>query len=200
MKRLLIILSLSGILWPAHARAAAGPCVVQGRSHFRINVGTGGLFGGFAHSHLIEAQNIEGCASIDATDIRKSSIKLTFSAAAIKVLDPKESEKDRSQVQKTMETDVLKISQFPQITFESTALESAGPAGSMRVRGNLTITGKTQPVVIALTLTHLEDGTYRVVGKHSLKQTSYGIKPIQLAGGTVKVKDEIETDFEIILK
>jgi hypothetical protein len=46
----------------------------------------------------------------------------------------------------------------------------------------------------------LADGTYQATGKYNFKQTSFGIKPIQLAGGTIKVKDELETEFELYLK
>ena len=31
----------------------------------------------------------------------------------------------------------------------------------------------------------------------ALKQTTFGIKPISVAGGTIKVKDEVEIDFAI---
>ena len=68
------------------------------------------------------------------------------------------------------------------------------------MRGSLTIRGKTQPALIPLTFTRLPDGTYRAFGEYRFKQTSFGIKPIQLAGGTVKVKDEIGVEFELFLK
>jgi polyisoprenoid-binding protein YceI len=177
--------------------AAQGSCVVPGRSHFQIQVGTGGLFGSFAHDHLIAAQKIDGCATIDTADLAHSSIKLTFSE--LRVLDPKESAKDRAEVQGTMDTEVLRISEFPRITFESSSVENSS-ANQLRVRGNLTIRGKTQPIVVPLTLQKLDDGSYRAVGKYSFKQTAFGIKPISLAGGTVKVKDELRTNFEIFLK
>jgi hypothetical protein len=59
------LLTRRGILCPAilltlvlstAAVAVDGPCVIPGRGHFYIHVGTGGLFGAFAHDHLIEAQ------------------------------------------------------------------------------------------------------------------------------------------------
>jgi polyisoprenoid-binding protein YceI len=197
MKRIFFILVCMFI---ATAVYANGPCVIPGKGHFRINVGTAGLFGAFAHNHLIEARKIDGCATIDTKDLTHSSIKLTFATAAIRVIDPKESAKDRAEVQKTMEMEVLRVSEHPGVTFVSTKIENAGTAGQLRVHGNLTIRGKAQPVVIPVTLTHQEDGTYRAVGKYQFKQTSFGIKPITLAGGTVKVKDELQTDFEIFLK
>jgi polyisoprenoid-binding protein YceI len=198
LKRFLF--TLIGVFIGTGAYAADGPCVIPGRGYFRINVGTGGLFGAFAHDHVIEAQKIDGCATLDAKDLAHSSIKLTFPAADIKVIDPKVSAKDRAEVQKTMETEVLAISEHPRIMFESTAIEQDKTPGQLRVRGNLTIRGMTRSVVIPLTFMDMGNSTYRAVGKYSFKQTNFGIKPIRIAGGTVKVKDEVETEFEIFLK
>src|SRR5437762_5607900 len=90
---------------------ADGPSVLPGRGHFQIHAGTAGLFGAFAHNHLIQAEKISGCAAIDSKDMTHSSIKLEFAATGIRVIDPKESEKDRAEVQKTMETEVLRVSE-----------------------------------------------------------------------------------------
>jgi polyisoprenoid-binding protein YceI len=179
---------------------AAGPCIVPGRGHFNIRTGTGGLFGGFAHEHLIEARKIEGCADINSQDLTRSSIKLTFSTADIRVTDPNENPETRAKVQKTMETEVLKVASFPQVIFESTGIERDAEASSVRVRGNLTIRGKSLPIVVPVTLARQDDGSYRATGTYKLKQTSFGIQPIRLAGGTVKVKDEVTTEFELFLK
>src|SRR5262249_11891482 len=129
-----------------------------------------------------------------------SSIKLIFMTEGVRVLDPKESAKDRVKVQQTMETEVLRISQYPQVIFESTGIERGGTAETLRVRGNLTIRGNSQPITVPLTVTRLEDGTYRVRGEYKFKQSTFGIQPIQLAGGTIKVKDELRTEFELFLK
>ena len=83
---------------------------------------------------------------------------------------------------------------------ESTAVERGGAADRFRVRGNLTIRGKTVPVIIPVTLTRLANGTYRAAGEYKFKQSSLLIKPIQLGGGTVKVKDELKLEFEIFAK
>lgn len=180
--------------------AADGPCVVSGRGHFYIRTGTAGLFGAFAHDHQIEAQKISGCAVIDSKDLTHSSIKLTFTTADIKVLDPKESTTNRAKIQKTMETEVLRISEYHEVVFESTSIERSAPSDTLRVHGNLTIRGKTQPIVVPLTFTSLSDGTYEAKGMYRFKQTTFGIQPIQLGGGTIKVKDELQTEFELFLK
>jgi polyisoprenoid-binding protein YceI len=198
MKRslyLLAFLLMSNTLFAAEQR-----CVVSGRGYFRIHVGTAGLFGGLGHDHSIEAQKVTGCATIDSTDLAHSSVKLEFSTADIRVIDPGESEKDRAEVQKTMETQVLRVSEYPRVTFESTGVEPDGALNRLRLRGNLTIRGKTVPVVIPVMVTRLADGTYRAAGEFKFKQSSFLIKPIQLGGGAVKVKDELQTEFEFFLK
>ena len=60
--------------------------------------------------------------------------------------------------------------------------------------------GKTQLIPVPLTLTRLDDGSYRAAGEYQFKQTAFGIRPVQLAGGTIKVKDELRTEFELFLK
>ena len=197
MRRALYLLPI--LLIAIAASGADRACVIPGRGHFRIDVGTAGLFGSFAHDHVIEAEKVEGCATIETKDIAHSSIKLDFAAAGIRVLDSKENPEDRAKVQKTMETDVLRISEYPHVIFESTVAKSTAQ-GQLLVQGNLTIRGITKPVSIPVTVTRLNDGTYRAVGEYRFKQTSFQIKPIQLAGGTVKVKDELRTEFELFLK
>ena len=198
MRRVLWILPI--LLIASTAFSANRACVVPGRGHFRIEVGTAGLFGAFAHDHVIEAEKVEGCATMDAKDIAHSSIKLDFSTAGLRVLDPKESKEDRAKVQKTMETEVLRISEYPHVIFESASAKSAGAKGELLVQGTLTIRGTRQQVSIPVTVTQMNDGTYRATGQYRFKQSSFQIKPIQLAGGTVKVKDELRTEFELFLK
>ena len=179
---------------------ASRECVQPGQGYFRIHVGVAGLLGGFAHEHLIEARTLQGCASIEESALNRSSIQLVFKTADIQVVDPKESDKDRAEVQKTMQTEVLRVSDYPRITFESTAVESGSTPSELRVRGNLTIRGKTVPVTVPLSFSNAADGTHRATGKFSFKQTTFGIKPIQLAAGTIKVKDELQAEFELFFK
>jgi polyisoprenoid-binding protein YceI len=188
------LLALWLLMIPASGVAADGPCIVPGRGHFYIRTGTAGLFGAFAHDHQIEAQNISGCA-----DLAHQSIKLVFTTADIKVMDPKESASTRAKIQATMETEVLRISEYPQVVFESTSVERPS-ADAIRVHGNLTIRGKMKSIVVSLTLTSLPDGTYTAKGAYNFKQTTFGIQPVQLGGGTIKVKDELQTEFELFLK
>src|SRR5215471_10106485 len=144
------------LIWAISAAGADSFCVDNDRSHFGIQVDTGGLFGAFGHAHVIAAKNIKGCADIDWMQLDRSSVDLTFATSAITVLDPKHPD-DRPKVQETMEKDVLKVAGFPQVRFKSDRVTvkrtTAGSAKyELLVEGPLTIRDHTERVSIPLTV------------------------------------------------
>jgi polyisoprenoid-binding protein YceI len=156
-------------------------------SKISVHVEKSGLFSGFAHNHTIAAPLATG--HIDAA---KRIIELKFRSADMTVLDPEASASERSQIESTMKSEkVLDPARFPEITFVSTSVEPSDPT-HFQVRGNLTLHGATRPIEIPVSLSN---GHY--TGKVPLKQTEYGITPVKIAGGAVKVKDVIEIEFEI---
>ena len=89
---------------------------------------------------------------------------------------------------------VLDSAKYPEIRFESDTVEPA-ENGHWKAIGKLTLHGQTHPVMLEA---RLDAGHYR--GSASLKQTEFGIQPVSVAGGAVKVKDEIRIEFEIATK
>jgi polyisoprenoid-binding protein YceI len=147
-----------------------------------------GLFSAFADNHEIAAPIASGSISEDAP----LSVELTVRAASLRVLDPDLAANRREEVQTRMlGPEVLDVAKFPEITFASTAIEPAGQ-DRWQVSGRLTIRGRTQP--IRFTVARQND-KYR--GEAMVKQRDFGIEPIKIAGGTVKVKDEVTVRFEI---
>ena len=205
MNLLASLLSLSLILiaggLPARQISGGRHCVEPGKGQFLILVGSAGLLGVFGHDHTIEAKEITGCADVNEADLTRSSVELTFAANKITVLDPKENPKDRTQVQQTMETDVLRVREFPSIRFHSTAVRrDQNKTNGLVVQGQLTIRDRTQPVAIPLEVARGENGLIRVKGEYSFRQTAFGIEPVKVAGGTVRVKDELKVRFDLFLK
>jgi len=88
--------------------------------------------------------------------------------------------------------EVLDGDRFPHIRFSSVAIQR-GDAGRWSLRGELEVHGQTHPVTVNVVREH---GHYK--GSTSLKQSDFGITPISIAGGTVKVKDEIKINFDIV--
>jgi polyisoprenoid-binding protein YceI len=198
--RLFLFIGLALHCWCAPVAAQQRFCVHSDQSVFRIFVGTGGLFGVFAHDHIVEASKIIGCATIDRTAVSRSSVELRFPTSELHVVDPKISEKDRAEIQQQMETTVLDVAQYPEVVFRSTGVEPYASPGTLRITGDLTIRNSAKPVTVSIKTSELGNGEYRVAGEYRFKQTSFGIKPIQIAAGTVKVKDELRVEFDLHLR
>ena len=113
----------------------------------------------------------------------------------MKVLDPDASDSERSEIDRTMKSaKVLDAARFPEISFASISVQTTDPKRFL-VHGNLTLHGVTRPVELPVSFS---EGHY--TGKVTLKQTDFGITPVKIAGGAVKVKDAIEIAFEIVPK
>jgi polyisoprenoid-binding protein YceI len=121
-------------------------------------------------------------------------VELRADASALRVQDPKVSNKDRDEIQTNMlGPEVLDAQKHKEISFRSTGVEAAG-AGVWKVSGELTLHGATRPVSLEV---RERDGHYS--GTCRFKITNFGIKPVKAAGGTVRVKDEVQIDFDIQL-
>ena len=182
MKKTLLILALTLLVSPI--LLAADRPIDSAHSKITIHVGKAGLFAAAGHEHEVAAPIAEG--AID--DSGAGRIWFRVEAAKLQVLP----EKDQAAVQKDMQGKVLESATFPQIRFESTVIKKLAD-GKWLVTGNLSLHGKTNPVIAEV---HLAGGGY--AGTAAIKQSQFGIKPVSAAGGTVKVKDELTIDFAIM--
>jgi polyisoprenoid-binding protein YceI len=159
------------------------------RSSMTVRVYKAGVFGAMGHDHQIAAPIAGG-----TVDTAARAVEIHVDAAALRVNDATSSEKDRKEIQTTMlGPGVLDAEQHSKITFRSKAVEEAGP-NSWKLQGDLTLHGVTHPVEVAVQET---DGHYR--GNSRFRQTEFGIKPVKIAGGAVRVKDELDIEFDIQL-
>ena len=159
------------------------------KSVVTVRVYKAGLFSALGHNHEISAPISSG-----TVDVTARQVELRAKTSTLKVLDPGVSEKDRDEIQSTMlGADVLDAGSHPEIVFRSTAAEPAG-TGAWKVHGNLTLHGQAHTVDVEV---RVDGGHY--VGTSRFKQTVFGIRPVKVAGGTIRVKDEVGIEFNIQL-
>ena len=189
MLRITIAFLGAACLWAAVASAQPRQIDTQ-NSTLTVRVYKAGLLSAFGHDHEIGAAVARGSADKGA-----HTVEFHVDAGALRVRDPKVSEKDRAEIQKTMlGPEVLDVQRYPEIVFRSTAVEASGP-DSWKVTGSLALHGQTRPLTVTV-----NDKAGHVTGNVQLKQTDFGIKPVRVAGGTVRVKDEIRIEFDVQLK
>lgn len=159
------------------------------RSTLDVFVYKSGLFSALADNHVIRALIDEGRIN-DTGDL---AMELTVKSAGLTVMDPGLSADKRAEVATRMHgPDVLDSATYPTIHFVSERITPGGPS-QWRVAGALTLHGVSRPVGGLVTL---KDGHYR--GSMSIRQRDFGIQPISIAGGAVKVKDELRIAFDIV--
>lgn len=158
------------------------------RSTITIHVGKAGLLSAAGHEHWVNAPISSGV-------IGDARVEFTVDAAKMTVKpDPKVNAKDYAQIQKDMEEMTLEPAKYPTITFKSSRVEKTGE-GQWKVDGTLALHGANKPV----SLTVKRDGE-AYTGRAVIKQTDFGIKPVSVGGGTIKVKNEVEVEFQIFAR
>jgi polyisoprenoid-binding protein YceI len=195
----LVVLSLTPALV---AGAPAHYAVVSDSSALTVHVGRAGLLKFAGHEHEVVTSAIEGEIVADSGDLARSSVRLRFAAAGLRVSGKGEPEKDLPKVQAKMEgPDVLDVARFPEITFTSRAVKGTvkGPGTyALTVSGDLTLHGATRAVELPLEVT-VEAETLTTTGRFALSQTDYGMKPVSVAG-VVNVKNEVAIEFRIVAR
>jgi polyisoprenoid-binding protein YceI len=86
---------------------------------------------------------------------------------------------------------VLDAQKYPEIRFKSSRIEQTAPR-HYRVTGTLELHGTQKELSFEVT-----GAPEHYHGATKLKQSDFGIQPISLFGGSVKVKDELELEFDI---
>jgi len=158
------------------------------RSTIMVHVSKSGLLSAAAHDHTIIAPIASGTLRQSASP----SMEFTVETAKMRVKpDPKVDAKTRDSIQLDMEQMTLETAKFPEITFRSSRIEKLAN-GQWKVDGDLSLHGVTKQVTLNVKESGDSYTTHAV-----LKQTDFGIKPNSIAGGMIKVKNEVEIDFQI---
>ena len=172
-----------------------------GISRFTVRAFAGGMFSAFGHNPTLAIRDFEGEARFSPDALDEARLVVRIRASSLTLTDNM-SDKDRRELELTMNQDVLETSRYPEISFESTKV-SASKAGDgqffVNVVGTLTLHGVsiTQAVSAQIVLT---GDIFRAHGEFSMLQSAYGVKPVSLAGGALRVKDELKCSFDIVAR
>ena len=169
-------------------------------SRFTVRGFAGGLLSGLGHNPVVAIRGFNGDASWDPAAPFQASLRLVVLAASLAVQNDV-SDKDRREMERGMQDEVLEIARYPEIVFESTSVSAAEGSGPVRVKidGNLTLHGVTRTQSLPVQLAPMGD-TLRANGEFALRQSDYRIKLASVAGGALKLKDELKFTFDIVAR
>jgi polyisoprenoid-binding protein YceI len=170
-------------------------------SQFTVQVYSGGLLSAFGHNPTIAIRGFSGEAQVNADDLGRSFLKITIDAGSLTVRDDI-SDKDRREIERAMQQEILETPTYPEIVYECSniAATKAGDGNySVTLRGDLTLHGVTRPQPVPARVA-LDGDSLRAFGNFSLLQTDYDLKLASVAGGALKVKDELKFSFNILAR
>ena len=170
-------------------------------SRVRLKVHASGMLSALGHSPTIVVREFSGHVTVPDDAAAGASLELAIQTAALAVGDDVK-ESDRREIEQTMRKDVLEVDSYPSITFVSSEVTGAAPgAGSFRVAigGTLTLHGVSHPERIEALVNVMGD-RLTANGQTVIRQSTYGITPVKIAGGALKLKDEIDLSFDIVAR
>jgi polyisoprenoid-binding protein YceI len=169
-------------------------------SRFTVQAFAGGLFSALGHNPVIAITEFSGEAQIPE-DLEQTSLVVTIEAASLKVTSDM-SDKDRLEVERMMHDRVLESAGYPEIVYNCSRV-SASKTGEeqylVALNGELTLHGVSHGLTIRARVTVSGDNL-KASGSFSILQSDYEIDLVSVAGGTLKVKDELKCSFEVVAK
>ncbi|HVH09218.1 MAG TPA: YceI family protein [Gemmatimonadales bacterium] len=164
-------------------------------SQFEVKTAKAGVLGFAGHDHLVRARTASGRIVLYPARPADARVEIVIPVESLEVLTPPDTAEIR-KVTQAMRTDVLRLEQYPLITFVST---SAQPADSgFAIEGRLTLAGATRDVGVQVRVAFAGD-TLRALGSFSVKQTDFGIRPYRGGpAGTVRVADRVRIEFTAV--
>jgi len=170
-------------------------------SRFTARAFATGLLASLGHSPSFAIRQFSGEAKFSGEAPEQSSLRIVVQSASLELSD-QVSEKDRREIERTMRNEVLETGRFPEIVFEASnpSLSKGGETLYWaNLTGKLTLHGQTQPQQITAQVSVTGDQLH-ASGEFGVRQSSFGIKPVSVAGGTMKIKDDVKVTFDLVAR
>jgi polyisoprenoid-binding protein YceI len=168
--------------------------------------GKSGVFSFAGHDHAVMATKWSANININPSDLAHSNVAIELPTVALAIdsgearrkagLGPGPSvDEVRTIQQRMLSGEVLDAAQYPQIRFASETVE-VNAGGHLRVIGDFELRGHRHRITLPVRYRSSGPRT-EFDGEIKIRQTDYGLMPESVAGGTIKVKDEVEIRFHV---
>lgn len=170
-------------------------------SLFTVRAFADGLISAAAHNPEFSIRDFTGDVQFDVKSPDQSALTVRIRSGFFELTN-RVSTQDRQAIQRVMNDEVLEVQRYPEISFLSSSVKVQRLFESMfhaEIMGHLTLHGATLSVGILAQLV-LGDDTLRATGNFTIRQSDFGLKIATVAGGTLKVRDELRFCFYILAR
>jgi polyisoprenoid-binding protein YceI len=159
----------------------------------------GGILSSFAHNPTFAIREFTGELRFTPDAPAEGSFRLTVKADSLTLTDSV-SQNDRDAIEGQMRQEVLETATYPEVVFQSTGITAARAADDwyrLRIAGEFRLHGVKKAHEVDTQLRILEDEV-RLSGQTTLLLSAYHLKRVSALGGTIKLKDELKFDFDLV--
>lgn len=181
------------------SKAAVRFAIDTRASQFTVQAFASGLTSAVAHSPKIAIRDWTAEVTFVPGTLSQAKLKVAIKTGSLEVLDEMR-DSDRRELHRVMKDDVLEIDRYPEVLFESSNITAELLKDALyraNVEGRLTLHGETNshafPVQVAFGV-----ATFRAFGEFKVLQTNYGMRVASIAGGALKLQDELKCTFYVV--
>jgi polyisoprenoid-binding protein YceI len=169
------------------------------RGRFIAQAFAKGLLSAFGHNPRLAVRGFDGEAEFDPAAPDAASVWMKARADSLVVIDDM-SEGDRREIERVAREELLEAARYPEVVFQSATVAArlvAEGRYQLRIIGDLSLRGVTREFAIDATAL-IEGAELRAQGGFTLRLTDFNIRPVSVAGGLLKLKDEVQLSFDIL--
>jgi polyisoprenoid-binding protein YceI len=172
-----------------------------GSSRFTVQAFASGILSAMGHNPTIGIRDFSGEVSFDASALHSDCLRVFIKMNSLSVLDDIP-DKDRLEIERRMNDQVLELAKYPEAVYKGsevsiTPLEDGHY--SVALNGMLNFHGVSSMQSITARVA-VSGSVLTASGGFTLKQSVYGVRPVSVAGGALRIKDELKFSFEIVAR
>lgn len=165
-------------------------------SQFTVQAFASGLISAVAHSPKIAIRGYTANVVFPPDRLNEAKLRFVVRTDSLDVLDELR-DADRRELHRVMHDEVMETKKYPEVVFESTSISTEKLRENLNrinVEGRLALHGATNHHSFFCQVAFGVD-SFRAYGEFSLLQSDYGIRIASVAGGTLKLQDELKFSF-----
>jgi polyisoprenoid-binding protein YceI len=183
-------------------KAASRFTIDAGRSTCTIQAFSTGFLSALGHNPRIAVRDIRGNVQFASNGrvLEDARVRVNVTPRSLEVADDI-SDKDRREIHRQMYDEVLEVDRYPEVTYNCArvTIDGDGDQFSATLSGELTLHGETHPLPVQARVSITGD-TLKASGGFAVSQKQFGIVPVTVAGGAIKLKDEVKCIFNIVAR
>jgi polyisoprenoid-binding protein YceI len=170
-------------------------------SQFMVQAFASGMIAAVAHSPRMLIRDWKGTAQMNAGTLTDASLEVRVNPGSLEVMDELRDD-DRRMLHRVMNDEVLETVRYPEVVYKSSGIRADKVRDNVyrfSISGKLSLHGVTNEQDVSCQVSFGSDSAH-LNGTFNLLQSDYDIRIASIAGGTLKLRDELKFSFYVVAR